>query len=140
MSRKNDDALTSLLQMSKDFDSQIKARKIYGLKQNVMAKPLCIMYWMEVGNRIYHELSKQDRLFWDATSSVVQKCNGADVLETRFGDLLEISQFERYPERTTVKDQADIKYIYNKSMKRSRKVWYESKISLFIFPVQFSYS
>ena len=73
------------------------------------------MYWTEVGIRIYHELSKQDCLFWDATGSVVQKCNGADVLETKFGDLLEIWQFEWYPEGTTVKDLADMKYIYNMS-------------------------
>ena len=38
------------------------------------------MYWTEVGIRIYHELSKQDCLFWDATGSEVQKYNGADVL------------------------------------------------------------
>ena len=56
------------------------------------------MYWMEVGIRIYHELSNKDRLFWDETGSGVQKCNGADVLETQFGDLLEIWQFERHPE------------------------------------------
>ena len=62
MSRKNDDTLTSLLQMSKDFDSLTKDRTIYGFIQIVMAKPLCIMYWTEVGTRIYHGLSKQDLL------------------------------------------------------------------------------
>ena len=62
VSRKNDDALTSLMQMSKDFDSQTKDRTIYGFIQIVMAKPLCIMYWREVGTRINHELSKQGRL------------------------------------------------------------------------------
>ena len=36
--------------------------------------------WTEIGIRIYHELSKQDCLFWDATGSEVQKCNGANVL------------------------------------------------------------
>ena len=50
--------------MSKDFDSQTKDRKIYDFIQIVMAKPFCIMYWTEVGIRLYHELSKKIACVW----------------------------------------------------------------------------
>ena len=67
------------------------------------------MYWTEVGIRIYHELLKQDRLFWDATGSVVQKCNGADVLETWLAIYWKYGSLRGTQRSTTIKGLADMK-------------------------------
>ena len=80
LARKDQDAFSSLLLIAKDIESRKKDKIIPGFVQIAMAKPLCIMYWSEVGLRIYHELARRDCLFWDATGSVVQKWDGQDVL------------------------------------------------------------
>ena len=80
LARKDKDAFTSLLLIAKDIESRTKDRRVPGFIQVAMAKPLCIMYWTEVGLRVYHELAKRDCLFWDATGSCVQKWEDQDVL------------------------------------------------------------
>ena len=66
--------LDSLLKLKKKFsiDDNKQTEKVKGFIQHISIEPVMLFLWTRAPIKIFHDVSVQDAIFWDATGHVVK--------------------------------------------------------------------
>lgn len=74
-SRKNvcdQNEIDSLKKMAANMNADTKQKVVKGFIQHISVLPTFVMYWNEAGVRLWHDLAKDNVVFWDATGSIIK--------------------------------------------------------------------